>query len=91
MGLAGSRSADQHGVALLGGEGARGEVADQSLVDGRVLEGEAVDVLGERQAGDGELIFDRARLLFRDPGFEQVADKALRLMPRLRATASVSS
>ncbi len=51
MGLANSRFADQHGVALLGEQGARGDVADQSLVDGRILEGEVV-VLGERQAGD---------------------------------------
>jgi hypothetical protein len=44
MGLAGSRSANQHSVTLLGKEGARGEIAHQSLVDGRVLEGEAADV-----------------------------------------------
>ena len=52
MGLAGAGSADQHGVALLGEEGAAGEVANESLVDRRVLEGEVVDVLGERQLGE---------------------------------------
>src|SRR5246500_1624205 len=37
-------------------------------------------VLGKRQLGDGELVFDRARLLLVDLGGEQVADDALRFM-----------
>ena len=76
MGLAGSCSAYQHGVALLGEKGARREVADRNLVDERTLESEVVDVLGERQSRDGELVLDRAGLLFRDLGFEQVAAEA---------------
>src|SRR5271154_7056557 len=40
----------------------------------------ASEVLGERQLGDGELVFDRARLLLVDLGGEQVADDALRFM-----------
>jgi hypothetical protein len=40
-----------------------GEVAHERLVDRRVLELEVVEVLGERQLGEGELILDRARLL----------------------------
>ena len=51
-----------------------------ALVDRRALEGEVVEVLGERQFGDGDLVFDRARLLFGDLGVQQVADDALRLM-----------
>ena len=35
MGLAGTGSADQHGVALLGKEGAAGEIAHERLVDRR--------------------------------------------------------
>jgi hypothetical protein len=63
MGLACAGSADKDDVALLGDEAAAGQIAHESLTDRRVLEGEVVDVLGQRQFGDGELIFDRARLL----------------------------
>jgi PAS domain-containing protein len=41
---------------------------------------EVVEVLGERQLGDGELIFDRARLLLVDLGGEQIDDDTLGLM-----------
>ena len=44
------------------------------------VEVEVVDILGQRQLGDGELVFDRARLLLGDLGGEQVADDALRLV-----------
>ena len=80
MGLAGSSSADQHGIALLGDESAAGEVAHERLVDRRARELEVVEVLGERQLGDGELILDRARLLLADLGVEQIADDALGLV-----------
>ena len=63
MRLAGAGSPDQDDIALLGDEAAGGEVAHESLVDRRVLEREVVDVLGQRQLGDGELVLDRARLL----------------------------
>ena len=58
MGLAGTGPADQHGVALLGDEAAAGEVVDERFVDRRALELEVVEVLGERQLGDGELVSD---------------------------------
>jgi hypothetical protein len=77
MGLAGAGAADQHGVALLGDEAAAGEVMHQRLFDRRARELEAVEVLGERQLGDGELVLDRARLLLADLGVEQIADDAL--------------
>ena len=80
MGLAGAGSADQHGVALLGDEAAAGEVVHERLVDRRALELEVVEVLGERQLGDGELVLDRARLLLADLGVEQIADDALGFM-----------
>jgi hypothetical protein len=80
VGLAGSGSADEHDVALLGDEAAPGQIANEGLVDRRVLEGEVVDVLGERQLGDGELVLDRPRLLLRDLGAQEVADEALRLV-----------
>src|SRR5208282_4105208 len=80
MRLARSGSPDQDDVALLGDEAAGGEVAHESLVDRRVLEREVVDVLGQRQLGDGELVLDRARLLLRDLGPQEIADKALRLV-----------
>ena len=80
----GAGSPDQHGVALLGQERAAGEAADKRLVDRRGLEHEVVDVLGQRQLGDGELILDRARLLFGDLGAQQVADEALRFVLTLQ-------
>ena len=80
MGLAGAGAADQHDVALLGEEAAAGEVAHQRLVDRRAVEVEVVDVLGQRQLGDGDLVLDRARLLLGDLGVEQIADDALRLV-----------
>src|SRR5262245_63064878 len=63
MRLAGSSPADQHGVALLGDEAAAGEVVDEGLVDRRTLELEVVEVLGERQLGDGGVVSDGRRLL----------------------------
>ena len=80
MGLAGTRPADQHDVALLGDEATAGELVHERLIDRRALELEVVEVLGKRQLGDGELVLDRARLLLADLGLEQVADDALRLM-----------
>jgi hypothetical protein len=56
---------------------AAGKLVDESLVDRRVLELKAVEVLGERQLGDGELVLDRACLLLADLGVEQIADDAL--------------
>ena len=63
MCLPGAGSADQDDIALLDDESAAGRIAHESLIDRRVLEGEVVDILGQRQLGDGELVFDRARLL----------------------------
>ena len=59
---------------------AAGEVVDERLVDRRALELEVVEVLGERQLGDGELVLDRARLLLADLGVEQITDDALRFV-----------
>src|SRR5947209_1197724 len=72
--LARAGSAYKHAVALLGDEAAAGEGADKRLVDRRVLEYEVVDVLGERQLGDAQLVLDRARLLLGDLRFQEVAD-----------------
>ena len=91
MGLAGSGSADQDDVALLGEEAAAGEIANEGLVDRRVFEDEVVGVLGERQPGDRHLVLDRARLLFRDLGLQQIADERCGSCLRLTAMASVSS
>ena len=61
---------DQHGVALLGEKSAGRPVADQALVDRRAGEVELVNVLGQRQFGDGQLVLDRAGLLLGDLGAE---------------------
>jgi hypothetical protein len=52
------RFPDEDDVALLGDEAAAGQIAHESLIDRRFLEGEVVDVLSQRQFSDGELIFD---------------------------------
>jgi hypothetical protein len=46
VGFARAGAADEHGIALVGDERAGGEIADESLVDGRIGEVEVVDVLG---------------------------------------------
>ncbi len=87
MRLACAGASDEDEIALLDDEGSAGQVAHESFVDWRVLEGEVLDVLGQRQLGDGELILDRARLLLGDLGLQEIADEALRLVrsepPRL--------
>jgi hypothetical protein len=80
MGLAGAGSADQDGVALLGDESAASEILDERFVDRSVTELEAIEVLGERELGDGELVLDGARLFLAGLGFEQIADDALGLV-----------
>ena len=91
MRLAGASPADQDGVALLSDEAAAGEVVHERLIDRRAFELEVVEVLGERQLGDGELILDRARLLLVDLGVEQITDDALGFIWRLTAVAMISS
>jgi len=71
---------DQHHVALMIEEVAAGEIADEGLVDWRLLEVELVDLLGEGEPGDGHLVLDRARLLLADLCREQVAHDLLRLV-----------
>src|SRR5262244_552476 len=83
MRLAGAGSADQHRIALFGEKGAARQITDQRLVDRRAGEVETVDVLGQRQLGDSQLIFDRARLFLGDLGTEQIADDPRRLVPAL--------
>ena len=61
------------------------QIADQCLVDRRAGEVEVLDVLGQRQLGDGQLIFDRARLFLGNLGAEQIADDARRLVPAFDA------
>ena len=80
MGFARACAADQDDIALIGNEGSASEIADQAVVDGPAGEVEVVDVLGQRQLGDGELVFDGARLLLRYLGLQQIADDLRRLV-----------
>ena len=80
VGLAGSGATDQDEVALVIKEVAGGQVADQGLIDLGGLEVELLQFLGERQLGDGHLVFDRARLLLAYLGGEQIADDLLGLV-----------
>ncbi len=70
MGLAVARAPDQDGIALMGDEVAGRQVAHQRLVDRRALEHELLDVPGQRQLGDGDLVLDRSRLLLGDLGLK---------------------
>jgi hypothetical protein len=58
VGLAGPGAADQHDVALVRQELAASQVAHQGLIDRCAVKGEVVDVLGQRQLGDGDLVAD---------------------------------
>jgi hypothetical protein len=80
MGLASPGSADQHEVTLMVEEASGGQVPDQGLVDLGRLEVELVDLLGQRQLGDGHLVLDRARLLLTDLGGQEVANDLLRFV-----------
>ena len=80
MCFAGAGPANQNSIALLGKESAAGEITHQGFVNWRSVELEVVEILGERQLGYGELVFDRACLLLIDLGGEQIADDALRLV-----------
>jgi hypothetical protein len=51
-----------------------------SLVDRNAFELETIDVLRQRQFGDGQLILDRACLLLGNFGLEQIAGEALKLL-----------
>jgi hypothetical protein len=70
MGFTGAGAADQHDIALLSKESAAGKIAHQGLVDWRAIELEVVEILGEWQLGNGELVFARASLLLVDLGGE---------------------
>ena len=65
-----------------------GQVADQGLVDLGRVEVELLEFLGQRQLGDGHLVFDRARLLLTDLGGQQVADDLLWLVLTLEGCSN---
>ena len=52
----------------MGDESAAGKIAHECLVDRRTLELEIIEILGERQLGNGELVIERAHLLLADLG-----------------------
>ena len=60
VGFTGAGSADEHDIALVSEEVAAGEIANQGLVDRRIVEDEVVASLGERWLGNGNMILDRA-------------------------------
>jgi len=71
MRFAGAGSADQYDIALFGKKGTACQIADQRLVDRRVGEVEVVDVFGQRQLGNRQLILNRAGLLLGDLGADR--------------------
>ncbi|MDT4868427.1 hypothetical protein FQZ97_1033890 [compost metagenome] len=87
MALSGSRAADEHDIALIGDEGAGSQLPYQGLIDRRIVEGEVVDVLGERQLGDAELVANGAGLLLGDLRLQEIADDARRFVLSLDAVS----
>jgi len=80
MGLSCACAADPHEIALVVKEVTGRQFTDQGLVDFARLEVELVDLLGQRQLGDGHLVFDRAGLLLTDLGGQEVANDLLRFV-----------
>lgn len=80
VGFAGPGAADEDDVSLMVEELPAGQIPGQCFVDRRALEDELVDFLGQRQLGDGHLVFDRTRLLLADLGVQQIADDLLRFV-----------
>jgi hypothetical protein len=74
MRLARASTTNQDDVALISHEGAGGEVADQGFVDRCAGKVEVLDVLGQGQLGDGELVLDGAGLFLRYLGPQEIAD-----------------
>jgi hypothetical protein len=60
-------------VPLMGKEVAGGKITHQGLVDRCAGEHELIDILSQRQLGDGDLVLDRAGLLLGDLGGKQLA------------------
>ena len=77
MRFAGAGSSDQDGVAGRREQAAGVKVAHQRGVDRRHREVEAGEFLGQRQLGRSQAVTDRADLLFRDLGLQQVAENPL--------------
>src|SRR5882757_5961852 len=57
--------------------GGRCRGAAYGFVDRRAAKSKVINILGQWQLGDGDLILDRARLLLADLGAQQIADDAL--------------
>ena len=53
---------------------------DQGFIDLRRFKVELLQFLGERQLGDGHLVFDRPGLLFSEFGGQQIPDDLLRFV-----------
>ena len=68
MGFAGASAADEDGVAFGIQEGAGGEFANLSLIDGCIGEDELVQIFENREFGAADAITDRARLAVRALG-----------------------
>ncbi|MNT46366.1 hypothetical protein D3C72_1830030 [compost metagenome] len=80
MALARSRAADKNDVALVGNEGAGGQFSDQGFINGRVCKIEVVNVLCQRQFGDGELVANGACLFLGDLRLQEVPDNMRRFV-----------
>jgi hypothetical protein len=66
-----------------------GADANASLIGASEIE--VIDLLGQGQFGDGQLVFDRARLFLRNLGGKEITDNALRLVPTLDVGVITSS
>lgn len=65
-GISSASSSDEKDIVLLGKEGSGRELAHQVFVDQGVGEVKVIDILGQRQLCDGDLVFDRGGLFLGD-------------------------
>src|SRR6185312_16527200 len=75
VGLPGAGAADEDAVALGVKEGAGGQLTDLTLIDRRIGEDEAVDVLQDRELGAADPVADRAGLAVGALGLDQAGEE----------------
>src|SRR5471030_525300 len=80
MGFAGARAADEDSVALGIQEGTSRQFAHLSLIDGRVGEDEAVEILQHRELGAADPVADRSRLAMGALGTDQAGNERIDLI-----------
>src|SRR5258708_4939245 len=88
MGFPGAGPADEDGIALGVEEGAGGEFANLSFIDGGIGEDELVEIFEEGELGAADAIADRACLPVGAFGSDQAGDERINLIAPGKAFTS---